>query len=99
MYCDSNMTITNCTISENSAGHLTNTYFARAGGIYCAQYSYLTIDKSTIDLNSAKSGSNAKGGGIYVEYSLLTINNSLITRNEAMSAGGGMYIATSSNFG
>ncbi len=77
IYCfSSSPTITNCTISGNTASHY------NGGGIYC-QYSSPTIINCTISGNTASSG-----GGIYCyDYSSPTITNCTISGN----SGGGIY--------
>ena len=79
-----NITITNSTISGNSA--------PKGGGIYNA--SALTIDDSTISNNSAVSdGGYAAGGGIYDDShntSQPTITNSTIGGNTTTGNGGGI---------
>ena len=68
----------NCLITGNSA--------YAGGGIYNKKT--LTLTKTTVDLNSALTGS---GGGIFNEAAL-TINNSTITNNSAQSGYGGGLI-------
>jgi parallel beta-helix repeat protein len=77
IYCDnSSPTITNCTISGNSA-------VSEGGGIYCTESSP-TITNCTISGNSAD-----RGGGIYCYgYSSPTITNCTINDNSAWDGGG-----------
>ena len=80
IYCDnSNPTITNCTISNNTA----NFY---GGGIYC-WYSNPTITDCTITGNTA----NFRGGGIWGYNSNPTIIGCTITGNTGFLSGGGVY--------
>jgi parallel beta-helix repeat protein len=92
IYCtnSSSLTITDCIISDNTAG--------KGGGIYCTDSSSLTITDSTISYNSTEYGA----GGIYcTDSSSLTITDSTITGNStsARYTGGGIvvYSATITN--
>lgn len=82
IYLDSNSfnsTITNTTISGNSADH--------AGGIIATQDARLTINHSLITGNHAKTSA----GGIST-YEFLTINHSTISHNTVEEGyGGGIY--------
>ena len=82
IYCyDSSPTITNCTISGNTAE-------GYGGGISCVYSSSPTISNCTISGNSA----SIEGGGIYCLYSSSpTISNCTISGNSASSDGGGIY--------
>jgi len=88
IFCSSSSpTITNCTISGNSAGD-------DGGGISCGWGSSLTISNCTISGNSA----GYYGGGIYsYGYSSPMINNCTISGNSAINSGGGIYCASSSS--
>jgi len=72
------ITITNCTISGNTAENV--------GGGICNHSGSITIIDSTISGNSADN----KGGGIYNDEGNITITNSTITNNFAYY-GGGIY--------
>ena len=77
IFCDGwKATITNCTISGNSAGYY-------GGGIY-GEGSEATITNCTIAGNS----SAYRGGGIYSKYSKATITNCTIAGNSADDIGG-----------
>ncbi len=77
-----NLTITNCNISENSAG--------RGGGIY--GYGNLTIANSAITGNSAEEEGASGGGIFYVDQEdsggTFKVSNCTITGNSARSGGG-----------
>jgi parallel beta-helix repeat protein len=99
IYCYySSPTITNCTITENSADEYYDSYNgAVGGGIYC-YYSDATITNCTITKNSAVDD-GGDGGGIYCYYSSPTITNCTITGNSAGpygGDGGGIYCGDSS---
>ncbi|MHC4068682.1 MAG: outer membrane protein assembly factor BamB family protein [Planctomycetota bacterium] len=78
---DSNLTITNCTITDNIGS-----------GIYCTVYSCPVISNCTISGNTGWGiPSSSKGGGIFCESdSKPEIRNCLITGNPAVY-GGGIY--------
>ena len=76
------LTITTCTISENSASF--------GGGIICINTSFPTIEESTISGNSA-----TQGGGIFCTASSPTIDHCTITGNSA-DLGCGLYFVSSS---
>ena len=73
---DSSPTITDCTISGNSAG--------KGGGIYCSD------GRPTI-ANCILNDNLADGGGIYLRESDATIKECMITNNSAWLNGGGIY--------
>ena len=94
------LTVSNCTVSNNSA-----TNYGGGGGIYNDGTLFggatLTINNSTISGNSAVTGGNGgAGGGILTDgtgggRATLTINNSTISGNSAASGnGGGIFNAT-----
>ncbi len=79
IYCfSSSPTITNCTISGNTASHY------NGGGIYC-QYSSPTIINCTISGNAG-----GDGGGIHCSSTSPTITNCTISGNTANNYGGGI---------
>ncbi|MCH2137270.1 MAG: right-handed parallel beta-helix repeat-containing protein [Phycisphaerales bacterium] len=91
IYCDggfgveSNPTITNCTISDNTS--------VQASGIYCAGSSP-TITNCTISGNTASDG----GGIVCYESSNPTISDCTITGNTASQfSGGGIHCTWESN--
>jgi hypothetical protein len=79
------LTLTNATISGNSAPYL-------GGGIYNFQRGTVTITNTTIFGNSANSsgGGTSAGGGIFNDHGAVTITNSTISSNSA-NLGGGIY--------
>ena len=78
----SSPTITNCTISGNSANN--------GGGVFCYLNSSPTITNCTISGNEASS-ILGQGGGIYCESSSPQITNCTITDNTANWSGGGIH--------
>jgi hypothetical protein len=98
------LTITDCTISGNTAGGIfnngtltitdstiTGNTGTSGGGIY-SNSGTVSITDSTISNNSANSSGFAQGGGIYNPGALVTITDSTISNNSASSsdfAGGG----------
>ena len=87
IYCSvSSPTITNCTISENTA------ISGRGGGIRCSGSSP-TITNCTISGNIA---TYTGGGGIYCSGSSPTIMNCTISGNSSGFWGGGIYCSGSS---
>ena len=70
------LTMTNCTISGNSA--------AKGGGIFNGKDGVLIY-------NSTISGNSANGGGINNDSGAVNITNSTISGNSASSFGGGIY--------
>jgi parallel beta-helix repeat protein/predicted outer membrane repeat protein len=87
IYCHSSWsTITNNTISENSAiGY----NWGSGGGIYCIG-SYPTIINNIIQGNKA-SANSGQGGGFYFNKSYPIITNNTISGNMASDEGGGIY--------
>ena len=83
IYCSaSNLTINNCTISENTG--------VFGGGIACVHDSILIINNCTISGNSAVD--DGSGGGIYGNQSSLVIARSVISSNDADFSGGGINL-------
>lgn len=90
---DSSGTITENTISLNTAGETSPVYYAGwGGGIFC-EASSTTISGNVIDQNSV----NARGGGIHCQNSELapvkrnpTITDNAISNNQAGGYGGGI---------
>jgi predicted outer membrane repeat protein len=81
MYLDrSSPTISNCTVSGNSA--------AGGGGIYLSGHSDPRIADCTIAGNSA----DGNGGGMYLIESSPAISSSTVSGNSAGNYGGGMYL-------
>ena len=79
IYSDSGtLTITNSTLSGNSAGY-------DGGGIY-SSFGTLMVTNSTLSGNSA----NNNGGGIY-NFGTLMVTNSTLSANSAVARGGGIY--------
>ncbi len=87
VFCwDSSPTLTNCTISGNSA--------CEGGGVFCYYYSSPTLTDCTISGNSA-TGSYGTGGGVHCNYySSPTLTNCTISGNSGHQ-GGGVYCYTS----
>jgi hypothetical protein len=75
------LTVTDCTITGNSAGRL-------GGGIYANYSTNLTVIGSTISGNSAASD----GGGIFAYGGTVTLENSALLNNEAAGDGGGLNV-------
>ena len=73
------LTITNSTISSNTAGLF-------GGGIFNEDQGILTVTKSTISQNKAD---GSAGGGIF-NLGTLTVTNSTISGNQAVNSGGGI---------
>ncbi len=96
VYCEnySSPTITNCTITENTAAGYWASY---GGGIYC-DYSSPTITNCTITGNVVVGqGAVAVGGGVYCWSGDLTITNCTITGNTGGEDGGGVSCTGYSN--
>jgi len=112
IYCDaSSPTISNNTISGNSAGYY------EGGGVYCAQGARPTIEFNIISGNAAIGGGGIScwessptirnntisgnwanaGGGIECDYSSPTISANTISGNSADLFGGGIYCYNSSS--
>ena len=80
-YFEANATITDTTISGNSA-------IGEGGGVYAGFLTTLTISRSTISGNTTAGGG---GGGIMLYATNATIENSTIAENETPGWGGGVY--------
>jgi parallel beta-helix repeat protein len=81
---DGEVTLTNNTITENSADS--------TGGVYVDASSTVTLTNNTIAGNS----SEQFGGGVYVDVSnTVTLTNNTITGNSADDSGGGVYVSDS----
>jgi len=79
IFNNGNLTISSCTISDNSA--------LQGGGIYSA--GTLAVSNSAISSNTAPDGlDSGTAGGIYCQ-GMATINNSAISNNTSGSGGGG----------
>ena len=85
---NSNPTITNCTISGNSASE-------DGGAVYCSN-SNPTITDCTISGNLAGNSAGDDGGAVYCYESNPTISNCTISDNSAGNDGGGVYCFRSS---
>jgi hypothetical protein len=91
IYNAGTLTVTNSTISNNSASVTDNFNFdSFGGGIYNA--GTLTVTNSTISGNSLSDGDFTLGGGIY-NNGTLTVTNSTLSDNSAIfdGLGGGIY--------
>ncbi len=90
VYCSgSSPTLTNCTISGNTAS-APNGY---GGGVYCADYSSPMLTDCTISGNSAVHG----GSGVHCcENSNPTLTNCTISGNSTVYGGGGVSCSGSS---
>jgi predicted outer membrane repeat protein len=86
------LTLSGCTVSNNSVGFLANSAVHYGGGIYNA--GTLTITNSTVSGNSAGYGtlfdSIGSGGGIY-NVGTLTVTGSTLSGNSATYQGGGIF--------
>lgn len=78
IYSSGTLTLTNCTVSGNTAG-------GDGGGI-CNEYG-MTLTNCTVSGNT----SNGSGGGIYNYYSTLNMTNCTVSGNTAGGNGGGIY--------
>ena len=81
VYCGnySTLTMTNCTVSGNSAWY--------GGGVYCGAHSVLMMTNCTVSGNSA----NGSGGGVDgSNYSALTLANCTVSGNNSAGYGGGV---------
>ena len=88
------LTITNCTLSHNTAT-------GNGGAIYSYNAITLSIEESTIADNSAPSTAtgNGNGGGIYFEDSSQNeVLNSTLTGNSAGVEGGAIYAASDARY-
>ncbi|WP_072622562.1 choice-of-anchor Q domain-containing protein [Spirulina major] len=74
-----NITLTNSTVSSNSAGN-------SGGGLYAN--GNITLTNSTVSGNSA--GNNGPGGGLWANGNI-TLTNSTVSGNSAGGDGGGLY--------
>ena len=97
------LTLTNCTVSENTIGDYGYGYSC-GGGIYKGKGT-LTLTNCTVSENSANGyydddyGGGSYGGGIYNDlYSSTTIKlyNTIIARNTARSSGDDVYRSSGS---
>ena len=71
------LTVTDSTISGNTAG-------SQGGGVFSYYGNLIDIDRSTIDNNVA-----VDGGGLFTINADVTVSNSTVSGNTATSAGGG----------
>jgi len=100
------LTLSNCSISSNSATFHTDSGGGQGGGILSNGYNYgatLRLSNCTISGNSASAGGTiygeAQGGGIFNSNATLTLSNCAISGNSAIpddwgsydSVGGGIY--------
>ncbi len=107
IYSFGTLTVTNSTISGNSAVHFgggiyssgtltvtnstTSGNSARYGGGICNYEGTLTVTNSTISGNSVTTGNWGNGGGVYTYLGAMTVTNSTISGNSARNDGGGIY--------
>jgi uncharacterized repeat protein (TIGR01451 family) len=90
IYNAGTLTVTNSTISGNSATGLEIRVGGAGGGIY-NDHATLRIRNSTLSGNSATGGEfGGDGGGIYNDDATLTISNSTLSDNSASNSGGGI---------
>ncbi len=75
-------TITNCTISGNTAS--SSEFSCSGGGIFCYTQSHAVISNCMITNNQA----DQRGGGISCLYSDVTITNCTLSENSAYKGGG-----------
>ncbi len=76
---DGTLTLTNCSISGNTA--------SSGGGVYTGQYGTTTLNNCTISDNSAL----RNGGGLYDFLGTTTLNNCTVSGNSALGNRGGLY--------
>ncbi|GAK57414.1 lipoprotein receptor-related protein [Candidatus Vecturithrix granuli] len=77
------LTITNCTITGNTATD-------KGGGLHNS-LGTMTINNSIIESNMT-SGSMTYGGGISIYDGVVTLSNSTVRNNTAQNSGGGIYM-------
>ena len=82
---ESSVTLTNSTLSENTAEY---------GGAIFANPAVITLDNSTVTENSA----GIEGGGIFLENTAITLTDANVSENTATESGGGIR-ATDSTVG
>jgi len=85
IYNEGSLTLTNTTVSGNTAAPTGPLLGGSGGGIYNA--GTLTLTNSTVSENTATDLFGGRGGGIYNEGSL-TLTNSTVSGNKAGSGGG-----------
>ena len=89
-------TLTNCSITGNTASSSSSSSSARGGGVYLLSGTN-TLKNCSITGNKAESSSSSdvRGGGVYILTGTNTLENCSITGNTTSSSsaeGGGVYI-------
>lgn len=104
----STLSLTHCTIAENTVSNTSTNADAGAGAGLYADDIYVTIDHSSITGNMVTSTAEAYGGGIYATtdnnpspaFSGLMLTNSILSGNSISSPdealGGGMFVISES---
>jgi len=92
------VTLTNSTLSGNTASTGTGTHgYAVGGGIetfnsFASNLATVTLTNSTVSRNAATSYNLASGGGVYSAYGLTATNCTIANNSAYYGFGGGVYV-------